>query len=296
MGGFTSAPPLLAARRLGAWTFLHESNTVPGRANRWLARAVDQVFVGFPQAAARLPHRNLLITGTPVRRQFQPRDAYPCRVAVGLDPARPVLLVMGGSQGASGINDLVIQALPHLRQSAPDLQLLHLAGPADVGKVETACRALKFKAVVHSFFKAVELALGAATVAISRAGSSSLAEIAAMRVPSVLIPYPAATHNHQFHNARAIQESGAACLLEQQSATPESLTRVVSELLANQPVREKMQAALARWHTPHAAGQLAEEILRSAGVDPDVIEDGGELPGQGSLPSGVEEPGNVSPA
>ena len=102
MGGFTSAPPILAARRAGARTFLHESNTIPGRANRWLSRVVRRAFVGFPTAAVRLHNRNVTVTGTPVRPCFQAREAGACRAALGLDPARPVLLVMGGSQGASG--------------------------------------------------------------------------------------------------------------------------------------------------------------------------------------------------
>ena len=93
--------------------------------------------------------------------------------------------------------------------------------------------------IVHPFFAEMHLALGAATVAVSRAGASSLAELAAMRVPSVLIPFPAATDNHQFFNARAFEETGAARLLEQKNATPESLASLVSELMADAPAREK---------------------------------------------------------
>ena len=129
MGGFTSAPPILAAKRAGARTFLHESNTIPGRANRWLARVVQRAFVGFPTAAVRLHNRNVTVTGTPVRPGFEAREAGTCRVALGLDPARPVLLVMGGSQGASGINELVLQSLPLLASRMPDLQWFHLTGP-----------------------------------------------------------------------------------------------------------------------------------------------------------------------
>src|SRR4051812_16877400 len=89
MGGFTSAPPIFAAKQFGAKTFLHESNTIPGKANRWLSRFVDECFVGFPQAASQLHTKNVVTTGTPVRPQFQPRDAAACRTALGLDPNRP---------------------------------------------------------------------------------------------------------------------------------------------------------------------------------------------------------------
>ena len=108
---------MLAARSFGARTFLHESNTIPGRANRWLSWTVNRAFVGFEETGPRLHTRNVSRTGTPVRPQFQPRSASEARTLLGLDPLRPVLLVMGGSQGASGINQLVIDALASLRES-----------------------------------------------------------------------------------------------------------------------------------------------------------------------------------
>ena len=267
MGGFTSAPPILAARRAGARTFLHESNSIPGRANRWLSRVVQRAFVGFPAARGRLRSRHVTITGTPVRACFQVREAAACRLGLGLDPARPVLLVMGGSQGASGINELMLRALPLLAARAPDLQWLHLTGPSDTQKVNEAYAALKLKAVVHPFFPDMELVLGAATAAVCRAGASSLAEIAAMRVPAVLVPYPTAMDNHQFYNARAFEASGAARLLEQKSATPETLTQLLLDLIEKPAVHERMRHALAQWHTPHAAKQIAEAMLVPAGAE-----------------------------
>ena len=261
MGGFTSAPPILAAKKAGARTFLHESNTIPGRANRWLARVVQHAFVGFPTAAVRLHNRNVTVTGTPVRLRFQGCEAERCRAALGLDPLRPVLLVMGGSQGASGINKLVMQSLPLLASRAPDLQWFHLTGPSDMEEVKQAYAALNLKAVVHPFFAEMELALGAATTTVCRAGASSLAELAAMRVPAVLVPYPTASDNHQFHNARAFEATGAARLLEQKTATPELLSQLVLDLLEKPAVHEKMRNALARWHAPRAAEQIAEAML-----------------------------------
>jgi UDP-N-acetylglucosamine--N-acetylmuramyl-(pentapeptide) pyrophosphoryl-undecaprenol N-acetylglucosamine transferase len=267
MGGFTSGPPLLAAKRAGARTFLHESNTIPGRANRWLSRVVRGAFVGFPTAAGRLRHCNVMVTGTPVRPRFQARAAEDCRTELGFDPARPVLLVMGGSQGARGINELVLQSLPLLASRAPEWQWIHLTGPGDVAKISQAYAALKLRAVVHPFFAEMELALGAATAAVSRAGASSLAELAAMRVPAVLVPYPTATDNHQFHNARAFEATGAARLLEQRSASPETLAQLLLDMVEKPAVHEKMQSALAQWHAPHAAEQIAEAILAPAGVE-----------------------------
>jgi UDP-N-acetylglucosamine--N-acetylmuramyl-(pentapeptide) pyrophosphoryl-undecaprenol N-acetylglucosamine transferase len=261
MGGFTSAPPILAGRSCGAATFLHESNAIPGRANRWLAHAVTQAFVGFPAAAARLHHHNILCTGTPVRPQFQPADTGACRMSLGLDARRPVLLVMGGSQGATAINELVLAALPALAAALPDLQFIHLAGPVDADKVQAAYARRSARAVVRPFLTEMELALGAATAAVSRCGGSSLAEFAAMRVPAVLVPFPAAADNHQFHNAQSFVESGAAFLLEQRAATPEQLVSLVERLITDAALRASMAAALERWDTPHAAGLIAERIV-----------------------------------
>lgn len=262
MGGFTSAPPICAAKNMGAKTFLHESNTVPGRANRWLSRFVVQCFVGFPQAAERLRNRNVTITGTPVRPQFLPRDPASCRVALGLAPDVSTILVMGGSQGASGVNELIMNSLGLLASEQARVQFLHLTGHGDAEKVRGAYAKAGLCASLHPFLAEMDLALGAATVAVSRSGASSLAELAAVRVPSVLIPFPAATDNHQYFNARAFEETGAARLLEQKTATPETLVRLMLELIDNTGVRDRMQAAVAKWHTPRAAEQIAETMLQ----------------------------------
>lgn len=265
MGGFTSAPPVLAGRLSGAKTFLHDSNTIPGRANRWLARFVDQAFVGFPQAATRLRAKRTTTTGTPVRSEFHPQDIAACRSSFGFDSARPVMLVMGGSQGASGINDLVLSALPQLAQRGPQWQWLHLSGPADVEKVRAAYAAHGLQAVVRPFMLEMDKALGAATAVLSRAGASSLGEFAAMRLPAILVPFPHAADDHQLHNARAFSATGAAHLFEQKSADAEKLVQWVADLIENAASREKMQSALGQWHTPEAAERIAEIILAAVG-------------------------------
>ena len=267
MGGFTSAPPIFAARKFGAKTFLHESNTVPGRANRLLACFVDGAFVGFPEAATKLRARKTSVTGTPVRPQFILRKAEECRAMLGLDLNRRTLLVVGGSQGASGLNELILSALPLLGQK--NWQWLHLTGAKDLEKVKAAYAAQGISAVVKPFLAEMDLALGAATAAVSRAGASSLAEMAAMRLPSLLVPLPTAADNHQFVNAAAFVKTGAAGLLEQKKTSPEDVAASLTELVENENLRAKMQAALAQWHAPNAAEQIAENILSciSRGAD-----------------------------
>ncbi len=270
MGGFTSAPPILAAEMPSARklfctnpTPFPAAPTVFSRA-LWTRRSSD-----FPKPAARLKARKITTTGTPVRPQFLQQSAIGNRqsaIALGLEPNRPTILVVGGSQGASGLNEMILSALPLLAQK--NWQWLHLTGANDFEKVKAAYAARGIKAVVKPFLAEMDLALGAATVSVSRAGASSLAEIAAMRLPSLLVPFPAAADNHQFFNASAFEKTGAAKLLEQKNSTPEKVAAILTGLVENEPARAKMQSALAQWHAPKAAEQIAGnhfECHRAAG-------------------------------
>lgn len=263
MGGFTSVPPVLAGKSLGAATFLHESNSIPGRANRWLGRVVELAFLGFPSAASKLSAGETIVTGTPVRKQIQQRDEYDCRRALGLDPTRPVILVVGGSQGARGVNQIVARSLPMLGKLHKHWQWFHIAGCHDAPHLQPGYTNFGLSAIVHSFFNKMELALGAATVAISRAGASSLAELAVVRLPSLLVPYPTAMDNHQWHNAREYVTTGAACMLQEKDATPAQLTKFLAELVQDQTLRQSMQSSLAKWDRPDPAVNIAQRIFQS---------------------------------
>ena len=172
---------------------------------------------------------------------------------------------------------MVLSALPFLQERGrparelpgggghaggpPALQWLHLTGPGDFEKVKAAYAALGIKAVVKPFLAEMDLALAGATVSVSRSGASSLAEIAAMRLPSLLVPYPAAADNHQYFNAFAFEKTGAAELLEQKNSTPARVAARLCELVENQAMRATMRSALTQWHAPKAAEQIAETVL-----------------------------------
>lgn len=276
MGGFTSVAPILAGNSFGARTFLHDSNTVPGRANRWLAPKVNQAFTWFPQTEAHLKAPKVTSVGMPVRSQFEALDPAACKTSLGLDARKPLLLIMGGSQGARGVNELVMRTLPNLALMSPELQYVHLTGSDDFERVKAAYAALKVKALVRPFLSEMELAMGAASAAISRAGASSLAEIAAMRLPTVLVPLPHAADNHQYHNAKAFVDTNAARMMEQKDGRPETLNLVLLDLIGNRSTREAIGFALAKWHTPRAAADMAETILQSIR-----LERGGSMSGPG---------------
>jgi len=158
-----------------------------------------------------------------------------------------------------------LSALPLLAQK--NWQWLHLTGAADFERVQSAYASLGLKAVVKPFLAEMHLALGAATACVSRAGASSLAEMAAMRLPSVLVPLPTAADNHQFFNADAFWKTGAAKLLDQKNSPPEKVAAAIFELAENELVRLQIQTALAQWHAPGAAAQIAEKILKAIGPE-----------------------------
>ncbi len=170
---------------------------------------------------------------------------------------------MGGSQGASALNALAPAAATLLSPLHPGLQWLHLSGKHDAAQVKEAYSTLGQTATVLPFLDRMDLALAASSLAITRAGASTLAELAAARVPAVLIPYPTAADNHQHFNAAAFADSGAACLFPQVSADPEKLARLLSGLLLDPKRVGQMRQALGGWHRPDAAEQISTAILET---------------------------------
>lgn len=260
MGGFTSAGPVLAGRKVKAACFLHDSNVIPGRANRWLARFASEVFVAFPEAQARF-RKPTRITGTPVRSEFYATDQAAARVALGLRLEDPVLLVMGGSQGASAINRLMQEALPKLVEKMPLLQFIHLTGATDLDAIQTTYQKLGVNALVQVFCGEMHNALGAATLAVSRAGGSSLAEIAATGTPSLLIPFPHAAENHQYFNALAMNQDGAAIMLDQNKVSGADFASLVIDLIRQQRSLQSIRhRLLLGWRNADAASRIVDAM------------------------------------
>jgi UDP-N-acetylglucosamine--N-acetylmuramyl-(pentapeptide) pyrophosphoryl-undecaprenol N-acetylglucosamine transferase len=142
------------------------------------------------------------------------------------------------------------------------LQFVHLTSPGDAAQVRQAYQMLQARALVPGFFNDMGTALSAAEVAVSRAGASSLAELAARQLPAVLIPYPAAADNHQYHNAQALARAGAARMLEQEKCDAGQLAAEILGLLRDAPIRAAMRQALTVWRSPGSAAEIAEKILQ----------------------------------
>ena len=258
MGGFTSTAPVLAGRIRGIATFIHESNAIPGKANRLTARLVNAVMLGFKECAPFFPKTRTEITGTPVRTELVPLDRADARRKLGLQEDVPTLLVMGGSQGASGINQALIKALPFL-QGAP-LQVIHLSGVRDERLVADNYRRENVPAYIGAFHHRMEEVYSAADLVVARAGAASLAEFAAFSLPGILIPFPYATDDHQTRNAEIYAHADGAILLKQSDLSGESLARNIRELMENPQRLQQMAANCARLAPKDAAGRVVNTI------------------------------------
>ena len=261
MGGFTSLPPVYAGHRLGKKTFVHDSNARPGKANILTSRFCDKVFIGLEPAAAFFK-KPVELTGTPARPEIlnlPPRSQAAANF--GLDPDRKTLLVTGGSQGALGLNRLIAQAAPLLPE---DIQILHIAGPGDFERIRSEHPKRRPGYQLIGFCDQMPSAYAAADLVVTRSGASTLTEISLAALPSILVPYPFAADDHQTANAKVFSEAGAAKLIQQKDLTPESLAKILSNLLSDADELESMTAAAKSLAVPDAPGKVTAAILKVA--------------------------------
>ncbi len=254
MGGFTCFAPIVVGKKRGLPTFVHESNAIPGRANRWNAKHVTRVLLGFEDCRRHFPKARCEVVGTPIRSALrQPVERSAARAAFGLAPEKSTLLVMGGSQGASGINKRVVDALPKL---AGRVQAIHLTGKSDEAATRDAYAAAGVKAHVAAFHHAMQEAYAAADIAIARSGAASLTELSHFGLPSVLIPFPFAAEDHQTANAQIFARAGAGVMMKESEVTGDSLAGKINTMLdAPQSLSAMSQAARAL-----ASGDAAERV------------------------------------
>jgi UDP-N-acetylglucosamine--N-acetylmuramyl-(pentapeptide) pyrophosphoryl-undecaprenol N-acetylglucosamine transferase len=266
MGGYVSVPVAIAALRGRRPLVLHEQNAVPGLANRSLARAARTVALSFAEAARRLTRRaRTVVTGNPVREEVlgvrgdRERLAKEAVQELDLDPDRRTVLVFGGSQGALHLNRAFVDALPRLRLE--DAQFVLLAGDAHAETIRAAVGEPRVPVRVLPFLARMELAYAVADLAIARAGATSIAEVAACGVPSVLVPYPYATGRHQEANARALQRAGGASVLLDDELDGPVLAERIEALLGDPSALAAMAERASAWSRPDAADAVAGLVL-----------------------------------
>jgi UDP-N-acetylglucosamine--N-acetylmuramyl-(pentapeptide) pyrophosphoryl-undecaprenol N-acetylglucosamine transferase len=261
MGGFTSTAPILAGRSRKIPTFVHESNAIPGKANRLNGRLVTRVLLGFEECAKFFPAGKCEITGTPIRTSLGQRlPKLTALAAFNLTPDRPTLLVMGGSQGARGINQALIAALPKLSERG--LQIIHLSGSGADAELREAYAKAHVPAFVAPFHHRMEELYSAADLAIARSGAASLTELSHFGLPSILIPYPFAAEDHQTLNANIFERAGAATLLKEHETSGENLAEKLLWFLDDPARLAEMSARSASLAPKQAAERVADVILK----------------------------------
>ncbi|MBN2576100.1 MAG: undecaprenyldiphospho-muramoylpentapeptide beta-N-acetylglucosaminyltransferase [Deltaproteobacteria bacterium] len=260
VGGYASGPMLLAAVLAGYATAVQEQNSVPGFTNRVLGKLVAVVFVAFEDAAPRFPARKLVRLGNPVRGKIV--AALEGAAAGPASSDKPRVLVVGGSQGARAVNELVVAAAPLLVEAGVDFSLVHQTGAAEQEKIAERYRALGLgdRVTVTAFIDDMAAAYAAADLVIARAGALTLAELAIAGKPAILIPLPTAADDHQSKNAARFAAAGAAVVLDQRQASPADLAARVRELAQSRERRAAMRAAMRGLARPRAAQAIVDHL------------------------------------
>jgi UDP-N-acetylglucosamine--N-acetylmuramyl-(pentapeptide) pyrophosphoryl-undecaprenol N-acetylglucosamine transferase len=279
-GGYVSMPLALAARRTRIPLVVHEQNAVPGLANRLAARWATTVALSVDTEEARTGlgagGSTVVVTGNPTCSGFGELDRAALRaqalMAFDLDPGRRTLLVFGGSQGALRINQAIVASVG--RWQAPEcLQILHATGRAsyDMTCAEwdgTRHKNRRLRVQCLSFIDRMDLAYAVADLVLCRAGASSIAELTVMGLPSILVPYPHATADHQTANARALDRAGAARLIPDAQLDADTLVTAAEPLLFDEAARARMAAVAHAMGRADAARALARLVLDAIAEGP----------------------------
>jgi UDP-N-acetylglucosamine--N-acetylmuramyl-(pentapeptide) pyrophosphoryl-undecaprenol N-acetylglucosamine transferase len=262
MGGFTSTGPILAGRMTGLPTFIHESNAIPGKANRLNALLSKKVLLGFEECARYFPNKVVEVTGTPIRDSLRnPVDRRRALQHLSLESGLRTVLVMGGSQGAHGINEAVVAVLR--RFAGKNVQFIHLTGKEDENFVDECYRREGIPAFVSAFYDRMEEAYTVADLAVARSGAASLTELSYFDLPTILIPYPFAAENHQFFNAEIFARHGVAEVLEESRVNGDTLSSLIDHFLNNGAMVRRAIGRPAALGPENAANRIVEIIEKS---------------------------------
>ncbi len=263
-GGFGSIPGVLAGRLLFVPTILHESDITPGAANKFLSNLVMEIFVSFPKTEY-FPIKKMILVGNPTRREILEGSKEEAKTFFKMTSPKPVLLILGGSQGAQRINDKILEVLPQLLEN---FEIIHQCGDNNFQQVKAESKVLinqeqeKFYHL-FPFLREPEMkrSYAAADLICSRAGSGSIFEIAAVGKPSILIPLPESAQNHQVKNAYAYQESGSCIVIEETNFTSHFFLERIKSLFTQTDELLKMTKSTNSFAKPQAAKIIANYLV-----------------------------------
>lgn len=271
LGGYSCVVPVLVARTLGRPTMLFESNSIPGRAIKLLAPLSSCVQLQWKETEQHLNARRTVVTGNPIRPELLTADRAQAQRRFLLDPHRRTLVVMGGSQGAQSLNRSLVGALQLVEERSPrslrKLQIIHLTGPDHLAE----CRSQNWPpAAIYrpvGFTGNMGAVYATADAVLCRAGGSTLAELTALGLPSLLVPYPHATHDHQTANARCLERRDAAQIISDSDLTPRYLAQFIERFLERRKWLHDMAQRAYEAGRPRAARAVATAIRDLAGAE-----------------------------
>jgi UDP-N-acetylglucosamine--N-acetylmuramyl-(pentapeptide) pyrophosphoryl-undecaprenol N-acetylglucosamine transferase len=256
VGGYAAGPVCLASRVLGIPTAIHEQNSYPGLTNRLLARVVDRVLISYEESRDHFRSARTVLTGNPVREELlleQKTD--------GITSETFTVLVLGGSQGAQAVNQAFVEALIRLRKRDLTPFVIHQTGRADYANVQGQYRKNRLKGELYPFIEEMGKAYGRAQLVVSRAGATTLSELAALGKASILIPYPYAANQHQDTNARVLERAGGAIVRLQEDLTGEELAGDIARLMKHPDRLSAMGRAAKSMGRPDAAHRIADQLV-----------------------------------
>ena len=264
-GGYGSFPTVLAARVLHIPIFLHESDIMPGLASRIESKWALEIFTSFEKTEF-FPKEKIMCVGNPVRKEILRGSLEEARKTLDLQGGKPVILILGGSQGAKNINEIILEILPELLS---DFEVIHQAGPRNFIQVKAEAEVMVKEEALRKYYHPFHFlseadlknASAACDLVVSRAGAGSIFEIAAKGKPSILIPLPKAAQNHQLKNAYAFADSGAAEVIEEKNLKPHFFLEKLKHLFSRPDLLQKMSEASLDFARPKAAEIIASYIL-----------------------------------
>lgn len=258
VGGYASVGMVLTAHLKGIPTIILEQNSVPGFANKFLAKFVDAVALTYQESMSFFPKEKSYLTGNPIRKQILQRDEKKAYSIFPLEKGKFTVFVFGGSLGARSINQSMIDALNYLLDLRQNIQFLHQTGEADYEKVKDTYRRLGFNGIVVPFVYQMAEAYTIADIVVCRAGATTLSEITAIGKPAILVPFPHAASNHQEFNAKKLEDMGAAKMLRDRELNGETLSNAIRELYADEKARKEMQKAASAFGRVDAAERIVD--------------------------------------
>ncbi|WP_163101413.1 undecaprenyldiphospho-muramoylpentapeptide beta-N-acetylglucosaminyltransferase [Peribacillus alkalitolerans] len=255
-GGYVCGPVVYAAAKLGIPTIIHEQNSVPGLTNKFLSKYVSKIAICFEEARKYFPKEKTVLTGNPRASEVLDQDGIKGMESVGLDPNRATVLIVGGSRGARPINEAVLKVMAELGEKP--YQVLYVTGDVHYEAVAKEIDLIgnPENVIIKPFVHNMPEILAGVDLTVARAGATTLAELTALGIPSILIPSPYVTNNHQEKNARALSEHGAAKLILEQDLTGKQLVTTIDSILMNNEELNQMKEAARAQGIPDAADRV----------------------------------------